>query len=655
MCGIAGILSDKLGSDKSLNILNQILSSISHRGPDDKGVYNNLKNLFLGHQRLSILDLSNSGSQPMHSENNQYVITYNGEVYNFRELKNNIQNCNFKGSSDTEVIIQTIQNIGVYEALKRFNGMFSFGLEDKKENVFYLVRDRLGVKPLFYTVQPWGIAFCSELKGMSILKKNSLIDDCIENQSIQDYFNFGYIRNPYTIYKGIYKLYPGSIIKFPLEDLSNIHSTFSPLINGNKISPQKFWDIYSFLDNQDFSKIKYETLIDEVDTLITDSVSLRFESDVPVGIFLSGGIDSSLITAIATKKLNKNIEAYTISFSESHFDESKDSSELCKYLGINNKIVQVNESDVLGIILNENIYDEPLADQSFIPTYLLSKFASNSIKVVLTGDGGDEIFAGYNRYIWTEKIFSKLKYINNDLKDLINKNVLRLSPKVINFITESLKVFFPYSLTLNSPSEKLQKFTSVFKENDILIFYENLVKIFDNSILINPSFNTETLRNIDLRKELLSSTITAMQMYDILTYLPENILVKLDRASMLNSLEARGPLLDFRLVDYGLNLKNKFKIKNSKGKIILRDVLKKYLTDEFINKPKKGFSVPISKWLKFELKEWASDLIYGFQDSFINTEEIRRLFDEHINEKKDNSTKIWTSLMYIDWIKKNRI
>ena len=621
MCGITGIISFQSSIDpQNIHNMNETLL---HRGPDHSDIWiNECSTVFLGHTRLSILDLSENGNQPFHSKDGRFHLTFNGEIYNYKYLKNYLKTngiSNFKSNSDTEVLIELIALCGVTNASKMLNGMFAFAVWDSLEKKIHLVRDRFGEKPLFYTLQKDTLYFGSEIK--SILKIPT-ISKIINKEALSHYLRFNYIKNPLTIYEDIYKLEPGHILS--IDENINYNKYSFKNINKKTIKLANQQEAEELLQNQ-----------------IIKSCLSRTISDVPIGCFLSGGIDSSLVTSIIQSNSKQRIKTFTIGFDNQSIDESKYAEKIANFLGTDHTTINIEEKELLNNIdLQSEIYGEPFADQSSIATNILCKYASRDVKVCLSGDGGDEMFIGYDRYYKVNKLrfflkaikfYKKFKNIDTILKIFIqniesNKNFSIKIDKIIKLI----------SLLLDANDNNIyEKFNSLYR---------------DQYFPLTPYNNQKQYIYKDLKN------IQEMCKYDFDTYLPDCILTKVDRASMNNSLEVRAPFLDheiFEIIDsinpiYKKNLLNK--------KLILKNVLNKYLPKKIYERPKKGFSAPLNNWIKGSLKELILD--YLSVDSLkkhnlLDIDIIERIKYEHYSGIRSWHNQIWNLLMFQQWYKKN--
>jgi len=618
MCGIVGVV------DYSKNLNSQLLKTMNEnlhsRGPDDSGVEVFDKDHFsigLAHKRLSILDLSSLGHQPMKYEH--LWITYNGEVYNFEEIKIELKEFGYQfvSHSDTEVIIKAYHKWGI-KCVDKFRGMFAFAIYDTKENKVLLLRDRVGVKPLYFYNKDDIFLFSSEIKAFYPHPK---FEKNIDKDSLSLYLQFGYIQAPKSIYKNCHKLLPSHYLEF---DLSK-----------NKYTVEKYWDVIDHYKEK--SNNSYEEAKKELEEILLDSFNLRMVSDVPVGTFLSGGIDSSLVTAILQKHSENPIKTFTIGFDDEDYNEAPFAKEIAKYLGTEHTEHYCSKKDVMEIIPKLPItYDEPFGDSSAIPTTLVSQVAKEKVSVVLSGDGGDEVFCGYLSYESFEKRFNKIDAL--PLKDTI-AGLLKIVPDPIFKLEDWNERYYLKYLKLKNTLEH-KDISNMFKVANSVFTIDEVKKVLNGSYYyIEDKINDNIC---DLEKMMIS---------DFKGYLADDILVKVDRASMGISLETREPLLDNKIIEFVAKLPIEYK----KEKRILKDILSDYIPKELFIRKKTGFGIPINKWLRNELKylidEHLNDKIIK-NDAIFDLEYIRKLKYRFFNNKNDDR-KIWTILMFQMWYREN--
>lgn len=635
MCGIAGIYDlSKRKSQSELNLsLERMVSALEHRGPDDRGTWAEEKTgIALGHRRLSIIDLSEYGHQPMASQSGSCIMVFNGEVYNFQEIGSELKETghSFRGHSDTEVVLAAIEEYGIFEAASRFIGMFAFAVWDRRNESLYLVRDRIGIKPVYYGWVDNMFLFGSELKALcAALESKPEID----SNSLALYLRYNNVPAPYSIYKNIYKLPPGTILKLDFN---------KPREN---VVPVPYWSAKTVVENalqNPFTGSESEA-INALEGLLQDAVRLRMISDVPLGAFMSGGIDSSLVVSLMQSQSSKPVNTFTIGFSESGFDEAKKAKLVARHLGTKHTELYVTAKNTLDVIPALSVlYDEPFADSSQIPTYIISKLTKKHVKVALSGDGGDELFAGYNRYLWFKDRWNKISWLPQRFRNLASRIILAVSSEqAMNFFGKNI-----------ASSDKLQKLAGVLKLNspqDIYLWLVSHCKEPLNVVL--NAVEPPTALNDPYPPET-RDFIQKMMYFDLITYLPDDILVKVDRASMGVSLEARVPLLDHRVVEFAWRLPLAMKIHNGQSKWLLRQILYKYVPGDLVNGPKMGFSVPVDIWLKSHLRDWAESLLdyQGLKkDGLLNAEVIRDNWHEHLSGRRNWKDFLWPVLMFQAW------
>jgi len=639
MCGFAGFIDfNRSMSKKYLNAYAKKLNEyIKYRGPDSHGEWTD-ENLgvAIGHRRLSIIDLSKEGNQPMVSSTGRYVISYNGEIYNFEKIKKklSINKSNLRGHSDTEIILESIEEYGLITALEKFNGMFSFALWDRKEEMLFLVRDRIGIKPLYYSHNKNHFIFASELKPII---KSGFINKDIDIESLGAFFKYNYIPAPKTIFNGVYKLSPGTILSFSL--------------NKKTINIQKYWDAGEIC-NQSIKKTYDSTEIDTKNRLrahIDNSVSNRMISDVPLGVFLSGGVDSSLIAATMQKFNKTPIRSFSIGFGNDKYNEAIDAKKVADYIGADHTEMYVTEQDALNVIPNlAQIWDEPFADSSQIPTFLLSKMTRDHVTVALSGDGGDELFSGYSRYQIANKLWNNINKFPYVFRNFSSKILFNLPPALIDNSYKAISPLLSEELKFtHKPSSKINSIASILSQKNQSGVYDQIIDPWQN---INPvSFKAETL---NLHNYPGKNFIEKMMAYDFANYLPDDILTKVDRASMANSLETRVPLLDHKLVEFIWELPHKYKVNEGKSKWILKQLLYEYLPKDIIDRPKKGFAVPLASWLRGTLRDWTKDLLNKNQlnkHNLLDASLIESILNKHLNNEGDFHPYLWKVLMFQSW------
>lgn len=620
MCGITGVFS--FSSETPIDWVVEMNNKLSHRGPDAEGfAISHNKQCILGHRRLSIIDLSSGANQPMQSACGNYAMVFNGEIYNYHEIKKDIEahvRINWKTNSDTEILLEAFALWGK-QFVYKLNGMFAIAIFDTAKNILWLFRDRMGIKPVYYYLDNDKFVFASELKAITAIK-NNLDNLTINKQAVIQYLRLGYIPTPNTIFNEVKKMPSASYIA----------------ITTRGINIEKYWDIKK--------KITPSTVTNEVDAkerlhgLLKSSVSYRLISDVPFGTFLSGGIDSSVVTAVAQSISDKPINTFSIAFNEAKYNEAEYAGKVAKYLGTNHTEIKISYKDAINQFEEIlNTYDEPYADSSAIPTMLVSKLAKKYVTMTLSGDGGDEQFMGYGMYNWAKRL-------NN--------------PVLKTFRT-------PIAWALSKGDNRKKRASEMFRFGENYNLTEHIFsvdqKVFSqrelNSILLDEY--KETKVNLENYKSLKRkfSPKEEQAFFDLQHYLQDDLLVKVDRASMRYSLETRVPLLDHRIVEFTLNLDEKLKIKNGEAKYLLKQVLYDYVPKEFFDRPKWGFSIPLENWLKNEMaylrEKYLNDYVLEKWQIF-NVSEVRNIEKKYLDGEDYLYNKIWLIILLNQWLENNK-
>lgn len=633
MCGIAGFITPGMSNAMMLTrYVSNMTSAIVHRGPDDEGAWVDAPaGLALGHRRLSIQDLSPAGHQPMISHCERWVMIYNGETYSNTELRPLLEakGTRFRGHSDTEVMLEAIASWGLEAAVAKFIGKFAFALWDRKELNLYLVRDRLGIKPLYWGKIGPTFLFGSELKALQAYPD---FESKVNYQALAAYLKHAYIPAPMTIFNGIFKLPPGTILCRTPDGLVSQKSywTLDEVINkGQNLIKQK----------PNFSS---QEALNELETLLDDAVQRRLISDVPLGTFLSGGIDSSLVTAIAQKHTSRPIQTFTIGFEEKDYNEAPYARAIADHLGTDHTALLVTPRQMFDVIPKlPELYDEPFADSSQIPTFLVSQLARRSVTVALSGDGGDETFGGYTRYLWgdtLQKITSRVPFCR-----LLSKLLMIIPP----YGWDTLGNLLPPSKRPPKLGHKIHKLARSLHARTPEDIYESLISYWTEPSQAIPHNYAQNIIHFNPQ---LPDFVSKMQALDTITYLPDDILTKVDRASMGVSLEARVPLLDHRLIEWAWAQPQSFKIQGKVGKWPLRQLLMKYLPENLIDRPKAGFALPIDIWLRGPLRDWAEDLLSpSILNEMFDPLPIRTLWKQHLTGCFDHKEALWTILMFEAW------
>lgn len=636
MCGFVGLYK-KNGLDKSdINKIRFISNQLSRRGPDQSGEWLDAeKTLILSHRRLSINDLSEEGIQPMRSKCNRYILVYNGEIYNFRNLKEELKkkNYQFYSNSDTEVILGLIKEFGFEETLKKLNGMFSLALFDQINKKIYLSRDQNGQKPLYYFYENNIFYFTSEIRDIKKIKNDNLIS----KKALKLFFQLSYIPSPYSIYQNVFKIKKGNYLIYDTEDNS---------IKYQKIFKEKSINSKLYLDNNK----KFE----HFDSLFSSVIEDHLISDVKIGTLLSGGIDSTIVTYYSNLVSKKKIDSFCVKSNDKNYDESHYAENIAKKIGTNHHTLEFSQTDLFNSIVNiHKVYDEPFGDSSQIPTYLLFKSIKNNIKVALSGDGGDEIFYGYNRYIFLNQYYKYLKKINPNLRKLLSKSLKLISE------TGYDKINLLLNLNQVNFGNKIYKISQSLNFKNIEDFYFQIIRQdygFNNIIKLDQDTNFSFSEKINFLKD--KSDLQNFQNYDIDYYLSDDIFVKVDRASMYNSIESRAPFVDKRIIEFSMNLQDEEKIDKKISKLFLKRLLMEKININYKDRPKMGFGNPIGKWLKNELNQWAGEIINGDNNNLkkiINIEFIKSLWVKHNLGRGDYSNILWNFIMFKNWYELNEI
>lgn len=645
MCGIAGFLFTSRADLKEPDqILHRMTSALAKRGPDDEGHWVDAPSgIALGHRRLSIVDLSPTGRQPMVSGTGRYVLVYNGEIYNHLEIREELQQqngrgavCGFdetmprpwRGTSDTESLLAAIEAWGLKGALERCVGMFAFALWDRLDRTLTLVRDRLGEKPLYYGHWNGLFVFASELKALQAIPGFS---PPIDQTALWHYFCQKAVPAPLSIYEGIRKLEPGQVL--------TLRSGNGTLLGQTELD--RYWSLNDALATDPF-RGRPEEAVSELRRLLTRSVQSQMVADVPVGAFLSGGIDSSMVVALMQSVSDRKVRTYSIGFEEAAFNEAAHAASVAEHLGTQHTELKVTARDALSIIPQlADIWDEPFADSSQIPTAILTALARTEVTVALSGDGGDELFCGYKRQLTASAI-----------ERLPGKALLgAILPAFGSPSTQLLLRSLPVGRLSKTVANRLRILSETLASSDPTGRYMALSFQPDHwSIVLSERSGTHvklsTLGALSSRDML-----TLASAVDTATYLPTDILTKVDRAAMAVSLETRVPMLDHRVVQFALSLPSSCKVRNGRTKWPLRQILEAHVPSRLIDRPKMGFSVPIGEWLRGALRPWAEDLLFSraHQDDFLNMEIVSRIWRDHLSGKWNYEEHLWRVLMFRAW------
>ncbi len=662
MCGLVGYIETKDSANCSSDI-DRAIASLEHRGPDASGkdeFFTN-KKVGFGHRRLSILDISDAGIQPMESFTGRFKIVFNGEIYNHLEIREYItSNYNFnswKSSSDTETLVNLFEFLEFKNALKLIKGMFAITLFDLRNNFIYFSRDRIGEKPLYLSFNKSSVLFGSEL--ISLTKFSSFNKD-ISMDALSSFFKFNYIPAPQTIYKSTFKCPPGKFICIDLNKFlfNKTYECFDDIFLNDGALIDEYWSSFDLLDQSKEENKDFDQSSLKLEKIISKSVKNQLISDMPIGAFLSGGIDSSLITALMQKESMEKVKTFTIGFEDKRYDESKYASEVANHLGTNHTELILSQDDVINIIPDlSKIYNEPFADSSQIPTLLVSKLAKSQVSVALSGDGGDELFGGYNRYFLAPTVWAILKKFPYSLRRF-GADIFLSSPNFLEALENTSRLF--YRKTPVQLVEKIQSLSSKVKniktEKDLFISlisgYEDLSELlnFDSSPQ-SYAYNNEVWSNTSL------SFQEKMMFLDMITYLPDDIMCKVDRATMAFSLESRAPFLHQDVVEASYKIPTEYKIKNKNGKHILRSILYKYVPKDLIERPKQGFGIPLNEWIKGPLKDVFYETMSdeNLSHNLLNKSKIKKMLDDHIDGKRNWQNQLWAIHSFQNWFYENKI
>ena len=637
MCGFAGYLGSSAQSNGEF--LEKMGNAIARRGPDDSGIwFDVVAGIGLSHRRLAILDLSPAGHQPMQSANGRYVIAFNGEVYNYLILRKELAGCGhrFKGSSDTEVVLTAFSQWGIESTLKKLVGMFAFGLWDRQERTLYLVRDRMGEKPLYYGWSGSAFLFGSELKALCA---HPQWRGEIDRDVLSLFFRLNYVPTPYSIYKGIYKLLPGTYLQVSVDGL---HAGYLP-------TPINYWSLQLAAEEGTMNPFEGtdKEAIEELHVLLKSAVAGQIISDVPIGAFLSGGIDSSLIVALMQAQSSLPVKTFTIGFDDVAYNEAEYAKAVAEHLGTEHNEIYVTPQQAIAVIPRlPELYDEPFADSSQIPTFLVSQFARQSVTVSLSGDGGDEVFCGYNRHVFLNAIWAAIGWMPKQLRGVLAA-ALRACPEQW---TEAILRRRKFGVL----SDQIQKLGSILGMDTPELMYRRLTSFWDNpTALVSNSIEPPTLLSERHRWPILPNVLDVLLYLESVTSLPDDMLVKLDRAAMGVSLETRMPLLDHRVVEFSWRLPLSMKLRNGVGKWILRQVLYQYVPRSLIERPKSGFGIPIDTWLKGPLRPWAEDLLDENRlrrEGYLNPGLVREKWTEQLSGRHKWHPHLWGVLMFEAWL-----
>ena len=656
MCGIAALWSPTARHDIADSI-RSATAALTNRGPDGEGIWIDAEaGLTLGHRRLAVVDLSEAGNQPMLSADGRYCLSFNGEIYNFLILRSELEGCGHKfvGHSDTEVMLAAFLHWGIENALAKFVGMFAFALWDRRERRLHLCRDRFGKKPLYFGWIGNCFAAASQLKA---LKAMAGFDGKISRLAFAAYTAKGYVPTPLSIYEGIYKLKPGSLLSV---DMATVLS--SGKLNDWIPKCKQFWDAGTVVANSSHNRYQgtERTAATELLTLLNDAVRVRMIADVPIGAFLSGGIDSSLIVALMQRNSSSKVKTYTVGYADSRYDESAAAASLARSIGTAHTAIRLEPSECQNVVPGLSaVFDEPFSDPSAIPTLLVSRYARQDVTVVLSGDGGDELFGGYSRHAWLPRIWQHSAWLPFSVRSVVGKTIGSFSPAMM---LASMKMLSAASRGLYAPrlpEDKLTKFASVLGARNFRDAYERLTSASRDLSIGGQQTLREGAASFECRDIPKDLSDAEQLMYlDMTTYLLDDVLVKVDRATMAYSLEARAPFLDHRVAEFAWSLPSEMKVLGTVGKKILRDLRVELIPSEAAHGAKMGFAIPLSEWLRGPLFDWANELLNPERirsSGFFDADIVSLKWDQHLKRRASNENDLWRVLMFNGWLSANNL
>jgi asparagine synthase (glutamine-hydrolysing) len=637
MCGICGFIDLRRTVAQPFEAVKAMAATLEHRGPDAAGAWmDSTLPVAFGFRRLAIIDLSDKGAQPMSSADGRMTLVLNGEIYNHPELRAELEHMgiHFKGHSDTEVLVEAISRWGIDAAVARANGMFAFAVWDSERRELHLIRDRLGEKPLYVFIESNCLVFASELKA---LHQFPGFNPAVDRAAVGALMQYGVIPAPASIYQNVRKLGPGTHLVVSCND-DRLHR-----------SETIYWALDEGAPEQNSLRPFGASAVDELESLLLDSVRLRLTADVPVGALLSGGIDSSLVVALMQALSSQPVRTFTVGFAESSYDESAAAAAIARHLGTEHHELRVSARDALDTIPSlPTIYDEPFADSSQIPTYLVSRLARQHVKVALTGDGGDELFAGYNRYWWTARLMPGLQRIPLPLKRGVAGTLAR-TPDAAWRRVEMAVTAMSGRPRLAALPDKARKMRALLIADGVVDAHERLISRWPDRL---PTADyTKHVRNGGHPSR--GDALRSMMLADIRQYLPDDILVKVDRASMAVGLEARVPLLDHRVAEYAWAQSPATHMHGGGGKRLLKSVLARYVPPSMTKRAKAGFAVDLGGWLRQDLRQWAEDLLDPDQlrsDGYLDPQVVRETWTQHLSGRADLHDRLWPVLVFQQWL-----
>lgn len=647
MCGICGFFQPhpRLRTEEMRAIATRMTDTLRHRGPDDAGLWiDPIAGIALGFRRLAILDLSLAGHQPMASACGRLQVVFNGEIYNFPELREEAVRAGypFRGHSDTEVLLATVVRLGVHAAVERFNGMFALALWDAEQRSLTLARDRFGEKPLYYGWMGETVLFGSELKAM---RMHPAFDATIDQGALVQYMRHNYVPAPLSIYQAVQKLPPGHFVT-----MTSTQRTIP--------EPVPYWSAVSVARQGMANPLPASPtdVVDQLDCLLRDAVRMRMVADVPLGAFLSGGVDSSTIVALMQAVSDRPVKTFSIGFQEEGYNEARYAAAVARHLRTDHTELYVSPAEARAVIPDlPTLYDEPFADASQIPTHLVAQLARRHVTVSLSGDGGDELFGGYTRYVWGERIWRRIGWLSPRIREWVARGLRRVAPEQWERCFQFLRPLIPGAWRQGHVGDKVHKLSRLLSATSPEALYLSLISYWNDApgVVRGAVSRPASAARLHLEGQLSAHDLTQwMMLFDTLTYLPDDILAKVDRATMGTSLEARVPFLDPRVFAFAWRVPSAFRVRHGQGKWILRQVLDRYVPRSLIDRPKMGFGVPIGVWLRGPLREWAESLLHPAQlrqDGLFDASAIATKWQQHVAGQRNWQDDLWGLLMFQAW------
>jgi len=645
MCGIVGIVRrDAVTPDELLDSVVPMARSLVHRGPDGEGYWLEAScGVALGHRRLAIIDLTDSGRQPMESASGRFVVVFNGEIYNFQELRKTISATNasqWRGHSDTEVLLAAFESWGIYETLRRLNGMFAIGVWDRQSRCLTLARDRFGEKPLYYGKVGDTLVFASETTALACLPQ---FDGNIDARALAGFFQYGFVPGTSSIYESIRKLPPASLLSVRVDPGAPLHWG----------DPVEYWSAAAVAaDSREFAFADPDDARDTLEQKLSQSVRIRLESDVPLGVFLSGGIDSTVVAALVQQHLEGSASTFTIAFADRRHNEASFASAVATHLGTRHTEILVTPEDCLAVAPDiARFYDEPFADASQLPTYIVCRAARQHVSVALSGDGGDELFGGYNRYFVAPAMWKLSRRMPRWFRNIASGAMRAMSVQSLDRLVSLLRPVLGDRRTLGVSGDRIKKILKAWDATSPIEMYLSLVNAGAGGIV--RAGNERQLDDV-CRKMWHQDWSPAenMMLVDTLFVLPGDFLVKVDRAAMAVSLETRTPFLDPEVFASAWRVPDRMRFTSRQGKLLLRQIAYRHVPREILDRPKQGFGIPLDAWLRGPLREWAADtlgLSGGNPDEYLDQALVREMWEQHQAGTHDRQQQLWTALMFLGW------